>query len=83
MRTMPLLKIHARLVELLTFIHHDEVKHGTVVPVLLLLVASKTSVLAPVLESDVPQQDGNVVVAILPHKLHPLSKYSDVRHHSL
>lgn len=50
---------------------------------LLFGVASKTSVLARVLESDVPQQDGHVTAYIFAHKFHTLSIYGDVWHHVL
>lgn len=67
----------------LTLVHHNEVEGGTVVPALLFGVASKTSVVASVLKGDVPQQDGDVVVIVFPHKLHSFSIYSHMWHHPL
>ncbi len=63
----------------LTLVDHTKSEDGAVILALLFRVASKTRVLASILEGDVPQQDGDVVV--VPHKLHPLSIYIYMWHH--
>lgn len=62
----------------LTLIHNNEVDWCAVVLVLLFGIASKTNVLAAVLKSDVPQQDGDVISLIFPYKLYPFSIYGDI-----
>lgn len=64
----------------LTLVHYNEVERCTVVPALLFGIASKTNVLAAILKSDIPQQDGDIISDIFPHKLHPFSKYGDIWH---
>lgn len=67
----------------LTLIHDNEVDWCAVVLVLLLGIASKANVLAAVLESDIPQQDGDVISLVFPNKLYPFSIYGDIWHRVL
>lgn len=67
----------------LTLVYYKEVDRCAVVLVLLFGIASKTNVLAAVLKSDIPKQDGDITVIIFPHKLHPFSIYRDIWHRVL
>lgn len=66
-----------------TLVHHVKSEDSTMVAVLLFWVPGKTDVLSLIFKSDVPQQDGDVVVLGGANKLHTLVINGDPGLHTL